>query len=145
MSVGGKSNKLHRFLSKADETFAGVAQLAEHNVANVVVEGSNPFARSFSLGFPGFGHGFRSKQLVPRHLALPLRISRRACVLGAPFLSPSVLAAAVKRPGKRRRFRGLSFFLEDSKFRKRRRRGGVRVPSCVAAFFRRALRRQSGC
>ena len=25
---------------------AGVAQLAEHDVANVVVEGSNPFARS---------------------------------------------------------------------------------------------------
>ena len=24
---------------------AGVAQLAEHDVANVVVEGSNPFAR----------------------------------------------------------------------------------------------------
>ena len=28
------------------ERLAGVAQLAEHNVANVVVEGSNPFARS---------------------------------------------------------------------------------------------------
>ena len=119
--------------------------MAEHNVANVVVEGSNPFARSFSLGFPGFGHGFRSKQLVPRHLALPLRISRRACVLGAPFLSLFALATAVKRPGKRRRFRGLSFFLEDSKFRERRRRGGVRVPSfVVAAFFRRVLRRRSG-
>ena len=28
---------------------AGVAQLAEHNVANVVVVGSNPITRSFSL------------------------------------------------------------------------------------------------
>lgn len=28
---------------------AGVAQLVEHNVANVVVEGSNPFTRSFLL------------------------------------------------------------------------------------------------
>ena len=28
---------------------AGVAQLAEHDVANVVVEGSNPFARFFKL------------------------------------------------------------------------------------------------
>ena len=56
------------------ETFqlvsAGVAQLAEHDVANVVVEGSNPFARSYG-GFSGFGHGFRWKQLVPEHLALP--------------------------------------------------------------------------
>ena len=26
---------------------AGVAQLVEHDVANVVVDGSNPFARSF--------------------------------------------------------------------------------------------------
>ena len=50
--------------------FAGVAQLAEHDVANVVVEGSNPFARSYG-GFSGFGHGFRWKQLVPEHLALP--------------------------------------------------------------------------
>ena len=33
--------ELGRFL-----VFAGVAQLAEHDVANVVVEGSNPFARS---------------------------------------------------------------------------------------------------
>ena len=36
------------------ETFqlvsAGVAQLAEHDVANVVVEGSNPFARSYGFG-----------------------------------------------------------------------------------------------
>ena len=29
--------------------FAGVAQLAEHDVANVVVEGSNPFARSYGF------------------------------------------------------------------------------------------------
>ena len=29
------------------ETLAGVAQLAEHNVANVVVVGSNPITRSF--------------------------------------------------------------------------------------------------
>jgi hypothetical protein len=28
---------------------AGVAQLAEHNVANVVVVGSNPITRSFLL------------------------------------------------------------------------------------------------
>ncbi len=27
---------------------AGVAQLVEHNVANVVVDGSNPFTRSLS-------------------------------------------------------------------------------------------------
>ena len=33
-------------LNRKRITFAGVAQLAEHNVANVVVEGSNPFARS---------------------------------------------------------------------------------------------------
>jgi hypothetical protein len=46
---------------------------------------------------------------------LPLRISRRACVLGAPFLSSFAFAAAVKRPGKRRRFRGLSFFLAYSR------------------------------
>ena len=30
---------------------AGVAQLAEHDVANVVVEGSNPFARSSKAKF----------------------------------------------------------------------------------------------
>ena len=30
-------------------TSAGVAQLAEHNVANVVVVGSNPITRSFVL------------------------------------------------------------------------------------------------
>ena len=30
------------------ELLAGVAQLAEHNVANVVVVGSNPISRSFS-------------------------------------------------------------------------------------------------
>ena len=30
------------------ETLAGVAQLAEHNVANVVVVGSNPITRSIS-------------------------------------------------------------------------------------------------
>jgi hypothetical protein len=29
---------------------AGVAQLVEHNVANVVVDGSNPFTRSLSQG-----------------------------------------------------------------------------------------------
>ena len=29
--------------------FAGVAQLVEHHVANVVVEGSSPFTRSFLL------------------------------------------------------------------------------------------------
>ncbi len=34
------------FASLNKGTIAGVAQLAEHNVANVVVEGSNPFARS---------------------------------------------------------------------------------------------------
>ncbi len=28
---------------------AAVAQLAEHHVANVIVEGSNPFSRSFPL------------------------------------------------------------------------------------------------
>lgn len=38
---------------------AGVAQLVEHHVANVVVEGSSPFTRSFL--FPG-----RSKSPVPR-------------------------------------------------------------------------------
>ena len=32
-----------------NQIIAGVAQLAEHDVANVVVEGSNPFARSSSL------------------------------------------------------------------------------------------------
>ena len=32
-----------------DEALAGVAQLAEHNVANVVVVGSNPITRSFLL------------------------------------------------------------------------------------------------
>ena len=31
--------------------FAGVAQLAEHNVANVVVVGSNPITRSVFLDF----------------------------------------------------------------------------------------------
>ena len=63
---------------RRDLNNAGVAQLAEHNVANVVVEGSNPFARSLEVlllttpferlrfeGFSGFGHGFRWKQLVP--------------------------------------------------------------------------------
>ena len=114
--------------------------MAEHNVANVVVEGSNPFARSCSLGFPGFGHGFRSKQLVPRHLALPLRIPRRACVLGAPFLSPFALVAAAKRPGKRRRFRGLSFFLEDAKIsRASSTRRSPRSFFEVAVFRRRVL------
>ena len=34
--------------SRKQTTSAGVAQLAEHDVANVVVEGSNPFARSLS-------------------------------------------------------------------------------------------------
>ena len=32
-----------------DITIAGVAQLVEHHVANVVVEGSSPFTRSFLL------------------------------------------------------------------------------------------------
>ena len=31
------------------ETTAGVAQLAEHNVANVVVVGSNPITRSLNV------------------------------------------------------------------------------------------------
>ena len=34
-------------MSKVTE--AGVAQLVEHDVANVVVDGSNPFARSFFI------------------------------------------------------------------------------------------------
>ena len=34
------------------ETTAGVAQLAEHNVANVVVVGSNPITRSSYCGAP---------------------------------------------------------------------------------------------
>ena len=33
------------------ELLAGVAQLAEHNVANVVVVGSNPITRSFKPSF----------------------------------------------------------------------------------------------
>ncbi len=35
--------------NSVDNVIAGVAQLVEHDVANVVVDGSNPFARSFSL------------------------------------------------------------------------------------------------
>ncbi len=31
------------------QTIAGVAQLVEHHVANVIVEGSSPFTRSFLL------------------------------------------------------------------------------------------------
>ena len=80
--------------------FAGVAQLAEHDVANVVVEGSNPspaLGQGFSLNgvFSGFGHGFRSKQLVPEHLlASDFIISRRAYVFGARFLRASCFNAA---------------------------------------------------
>ena len=36
---------------------AGVAQLAEHNVANVVVVGSNPITRSNLLVMPYHGTG----------------------------------------------------------------------------------------
>jgi hypothetical protein len=41
------------------ETTAGVAQLAEHNVANVVVVGSNPITRSSYCGAPQAGLIFR--------------------------------------------------------------------------------------
>jgi hypothetical protein len=37
--------------SYAADASAGVAQLAEHNVANVVVVGSNPITRSFSFSW----------------------------------------------------------------------------------------------
>ena len=37
------------------ERTAGVAQLAEHNVANVVVVGSNPITRSSYCGAPQAG------------------------------------------------------------------------------------------
>ena len=94
--------------------FAGVAQLAEHDVANVVVEGSNPFARSYG-GFSGFGHGFRWKQLVPEHLAMPpLSVGTNGAPLfwGALFLrAPRFYPRSSGKTGKRPRFRVFSFFL----------------------------------
>ena len=36
-------------VSLEHKTIAGVAQLVEHHVANVIVEGSSPFTRSFLL------------------------------------------------------------------------------------------------
>ena len=41
-----KSSVLWRRLQQDCAKLAGVAQLAEHNVANVVVVGSNPITRS---------------------------------------------------------------------------------------------------
>ena len=40
-------------LAPLDTPQAGVAQLVEHDVANVVVVGSNPIARSIILGLRG--------------------------------------------------------------------------------------------
>ena len=45
---------------------AGVAQLAEHNVANVVVVGSNPITRSLFLFFCAFH--LAARYLAARHL-----------------------------------------------------------------------------
>ena len=44
---GGPGLKSNQFPSR--KLLAGVAQLVEHHVANVVVEGSSPFTRSFLL------------------------------------------------------------------------------------------------
>ena len=46
-------------VSLEHKTIAGVAQLVEHHVANVIVEGSSPFTRSFLLPpeLPRFGGG----------------------------------------------------------------------------------------
>ncbi len=41
-----------------NQIIAGVAQLAEHDVANVVVEGSNPFARSRFIQKRAFSAGW---------------------------------------------------------------------------------------
>jgi hypothetical protein len=55
---------------------AGVAQLAEHNVANVVVEGPNPFARSLlrqSYRLPGCDFAGRCRSISgPGPRVLPL-------------------------------------------------------------------------
>ena len=44
----GRCGQVRRFGRLKVRLPAGVAQLAEHNVANVVVVGSNPITRSFS-------------------------------------------------------------------------------------------------
>ena len=61
---------------------AGVAQLAEHNVANVVVVGSNPITRSFLLFLLHAGNGCRREPIATiRSAAEPtakdLRLERR--------------------------------------------------------------------
>ena len=45
-----KSSVLCSIIPQDCAESAGVAQLAEHNVANVVVVGSNPITRSFCYG-----------------------------------------------------------------------------------------------
>ncbi len=49
------SQKVRRMVYGQQERTAGVAQLAEHNVANVVVVGSNPITRSSYCDAPQAG------------------------------------------------------------------------------------------
>ena len=49
------SNVVRRMVYEQQGRTAGVAQLAEHNVANVVVVGSNPITRSSYCGAPQAG------------------------------------------------------------------------------------------
>ncbi len=60
---------------------AGVAQLAEHNVANVVVVGSNPITRSFSL--PQVSGGLEALRLF---FAFVVRCLCDVCSPGRRFL-----------------------------------------------------------
>jgi hypothetical protein len=67
---------------------AGVAQLVEHNVANVVVEGSNPFTRSFLLPWlnrtrqtthAGYGSWRQSATTLPTGFS-PFLLLNSACL-----------------------------------------------------------------